>query len=81
MTARIVADQTQLAVQRREAQLWQAPATAPMRAPVIAPRIGVKTFEARIRNRTFKIKKTACTTKIYRSKKKKKQVALFVEWQ
>ena len=41
-----------------------------MRAPARAPRIGVKTIEGRIRNRTFKIKKAACATKSRGSNKK-----------
>ena len=59
--ARIISDQKWLAVQRR--------AVPPRQAPVRAPRIGVKNIEGRIRNRTFKIKKTTRTTK--RESKKK----------
>ena len=44
--ARIISDQKWLAVQRR--------AVPPRQAPVRAPRIGVKSIEGRIRNRTFK---------------------------
>ena len=71
MTARIVADQRRLAAQSRAAQPRQAPARAPVGAPARAPRIGVKNIEGRIRNRTFKIKKTACAAKSYRSKKQR----------
>ena len=69
MTARIVADQRRLAAQRRAAQPRQALARAPVRAPAGAPRIEVKNIERGIHNRTFKIKKTACTAKSRRSKK------------
>ena len=65
MTARIVADQRRLAAQKRAAQPRQASARAPARAP----RIEVKNNERGIQNRTFKIKKTACTAKSRGSKK------------
>ena len=54
-------DSRRLSAQRRVAQLRQAPARA--------ARIGAKNIEGRIRNRTFKIKKTACTAKSRGSKK------------
>ena len=65
MTARIVADQRRLAAQKRAAQPRQTSARAPTRAP----RIEVKNIERGIQNRTFKIKKTACTAKSRGSKK------------
>ena len=65
MTARIVADQRRLAAQKRAAQ----PRQASVRAPARAPRIEVKNIERGIQNRTFKIKKTACTAKSRGSKK------------
>ena len=69
MTARIAADQRQVAAQRRAAQIRQAPVRALMRAPVRTPRIRVKTIEGRIRNRTFKIKKLLAQPKAIEVKK------------